>query len=264
MSQTPADCRPARLPSGLRPGFRVGSLAYRGQGPCAPRDAGRPGRRSGLPLGGLVLGGLLLWLGAAGTLAQPRESVEGVHYQPLPQPVPTEASADKIEVRELFWYGCPECATLEPLLTQWRDGVTGDLVFVRMPAVWNALMALHARLFYTARALEAEDRLSRAAYRAISEQQNPLRTEEQVKALFLANGIEAGAFDAAWSSEAVTTAVEAARQRSAGYGSNKLPMVIVNGRYSITHNARVTDHIELNIAINNLIRKLREQRRGEF
>jgi thiol:disulfide interchange protein DsbA len=220
----------------------------------------QPQRRRGTPR----LAGLLLSLAAAGALAQPRESVEGVHYQPLPQPVPTEAAADKIEVRELFWYGCPECATLEPLLTQWRNGVTGDLVFVRMPVVWNDLMALHARLFYTARALEAEDRLSQAAYRAVGEQQNPLRTPEQIKALFLANGIAADAFEAAWSSEAVSTAVEAARARSGDYGSGKLPAVIVNGRFAITHNAKVTDHVELNIAINNLIRKLREQRRGEF
>ncbi|MEY3660730.1 MAG: thiol:disulfide interchange protein DsbA/DsbL [Pseudohongiellaceae bacterium] len=225
-----------------------------------PPPQGQAARRHGTSR----LAGLLLSLVAACTLAQPRESVEGVHYQPLPQPVPTEAAADKIEVRELFWYGCPECATLEPLLTQWRNGVTGDLVFVRMPVVWNDLMALHARLFYTARALEAEDRLSQAAYRAVGEQQNPLRTPEQIKALFLANGIAADAFEAAWSSEAVSTAVEAARARSGDYGSGKLPAVIVNGRFAITHNAKVTDHVELNIAINNLIRKLREQRRGEF
>ncbi len=225
-----------------------------------PLPQGQAARRHGTSR----LAGLLLSLVAACTLAQPRESVEGVHYQPLPQPVPTEAAADKIEVRELFWYGCPECATLEPLLTQWRNGVTGDLVFVRMPVVWNDLMALHARLFYTARALEAEDRLNQAAYRAVGEQQNPLRTPEQIKALFLANGIAADAFEAAWSSEAVSTAVEAARARSGDYGSGKLPAVIVNGRFAITHNAKVTDHVELNIAINNLIRKLREQRRGEF
>ena len=101
-------------------------------------------------------------------IAQPRESIEGVHYQSLPKPVPTITDEDHIEVRDIFWYGCPECATLEPMMSDWRDGTTGDLVFVRMPAIWNDLMALHARIYYTGKAMGIEDRIHQAAFRAIS------------------------------------------------------------------------------------------------
>jgi thiol:disulfide interchange protein DsbA len=197
-------------------------------------------------------------------LAQPRETVEGVHYQALPKEVPTENAVDKIEVREVFWYGCQECSTLEPMMTDWRDGVTGDLVFARMPAVWNDLMALHARIYYTGRALDAEDRINQAAFRAVQEQQNPLRNEEQIKAFFLANGVEAAAFDTAWNSEDVLAAVQQARLRTGDYGIDKLPSVILNGRYKVTHNAKVFNHIELNITVNNVIRNLREERRSDF
>lgn len=197
-------------------------------------------------------------------IAQPRESVEGIHYQALPRPVPTETEEDKIEVRDIFWYGCKECSTFEPIMTRWRDGVTGDLVFVRMPAIWNDLMALHARIYYTGRALRAEDRINQAAFRAIHEQQNPLRNEEQVKAFFLANGINAEAFETAWNSGEVAAAVQQARARTAEYGVDKLPAVVVNGRYRVTHNAKVFNHIELNITVNNVIRNLREERRSDF
>jgi thiol:disulfide interchange protein DsbA len=197
--------------------------------------------------------------------AQPREAIEGVHYQPLTKSVPTEAGEDKIEVRELFWYGCHECATLEPLLTQWRDnGVRGDLVFVRMPAIWNDLMAMHARIFFTGRELKIEDQINQAAFRAIHEEQNPLRTEAQIKDFFVANGVKAEAFDTAWNADAVKAAVDQARLRTADYGTDKLPSVIMNGRYQITHNAKVFNHVEMNIAINNVIRKLREERRTDF
>ena len=196
--------------------------------------------------------------------AQPRESVEGIHYLALATTVPTETAADKIEVREVFWYGCQQCSTLEPMLTDWRDSVTGDLVFARMPAVWNDLMALHARIYYAGRELKAEDRIHQAAFRAIHEQQNPLRTEEQVKAFFTSNGVTAEAFDTAWNSEAVTTAVEQARLRTADYGVDKLPSIIMNGRYRIIHNAKVVNHVELNITINNVIRNLRDERRSDF
>jgi thiol:disulfide interchange protein DsbA len=179
--------------------------------------------------------------------------------------VPTDnGAADKIEVREVFWYGCQECSTLEPIMTDWRDFVTGDLVFVRMPAVWNDLMALHARIYYTGRELKAEDRINKAAFRAFHEQQNPLRNLEQAKALFLDNGVTAEAFDTAWNAEAVTAAVDQARIRTADYGIDKLPTMILNGRYKVVHNAQVFNHVELNIAINNVIRNLRDERRSDF
>ncbi len=196
--------------------------------------------------------------------AQPREAIEGVHYQALAKEVPTDGAVDKIEVREVFWYGCPECSTLEPMMTDWRNGVTGDLVFVRMPAVWNDLMALHARIYYTGRAVNAEDRINQAAFRAVQEQQNPLRTEEQVKAFFLENGVAAEAFETAWNAEDVTNAVQQARLRTTDYAIDKLPSVILNGRYKVTHNAAVFNHIELNITVNNVIRNLRDERRSDF
>lgn len=198
-------------------------------------------------------------------VAQPIEAVEGVHYSTLANMVPTDSGADdKIEVREIFWYGCQECSTLEPIMTQWRDGVTGDLVFVRMPAVWNDLMGLHARIFYTGRELKVEDTINQAAFRAIQEQQNPLRTEEEIKAFFVSNGVAAEAFEAAWNAEAVTAAVQQARLRTADYGTDKLPSIILNGRYKVTENARIGNHIQLNIIVNDLIRQLRDERRSDF
>lgn len=196
--------------------------------------------------------------------AQPRESIEGVHYQPLPSAVPTGLESDKIEVRETFWYGCHECSTLEPIMTQWRDGTTGDLVFARQPAVWNDLMALHARIYYAGIALEIEDRIHQAAFRAVQEQGNPLRNEEQVKAFFIDNGVKAEEFDAAWNSDAVKASVQEATERTRAYALDKLPSVILNGRYKVAHNAKVFNHVELNIAVNNVIRKLRDERRSDF
>ncbi|MGP1609872.1 MAG: thiol:disulfide interchange protein DsbA/DsbL [Burkholderiales bacterium] len=207
---------------------------------------------------------LLLSCCALGLNAQPRASVEGVHYFALPMPVPTENAEDKIEVREIFWYGCQECSTLEPMMTQWRNGVAGDRVFARMPAVWNELMSLHARIYYTGKELKLEDRIHQAAFRAIHEQQNPLRNEDQIRDFFAANGVAEAAFTAAWNAEAVSAAVQQATLRTADYGVDKLPTMIVNGRYRITHNAQVFNHVELNIAVNNVIRHLRDERRSDF
>jgi thiol:disulfide interchange protein DsbA len=150
------------------------------------------------------------------------------------------------------------------MMTEWRDHVTGDLVFVRTPAVWNDLMALHARIFYTGRELNIEDRINQAAFRALHEEQNPLRNEDQVQAFFVANGVDAAAFEAAWNAEAVSAAVQQATLRTSDYGIDKLPTMILNGRYKVVHNAKVFNHVELNIAVNNVIFKLRDERRSDF
>ena len=49
----------------------------------------------------------LIWLLGSFALAQAQETTyqEGVHYVVLPTPAPTQ-DPDKIEVAELFWYGC--------------------------------------------------------------------------------------------------------------------------------------------------------------
>ncbi len=196
--------------------------------------------------------------------AQPREFIEGVHYQALKNPVQTETDADRIEVREIFWYGCPECATLEPVMTDWGEGVRGDLVLHRMPAIWNDIMALHARIYYSAIAVNAEDTIHREAFKAIHKNNNPLRTEAQIRTLFLASNVAAEEFDKVWSSAEVNSQVENARLRTAEYGVDKLPSVIVNGRFEVTHNKAIFNHIELNIAVNMLVRRLRDERRTDF
>jgi len=196
--------------------------------------------------------------------AQPRESVEGIHYQAIPSPVPTETDEDVIEVREIFWYGCPECFTLEPIMTEWGQGVRGDLTLFRTPAVWNDIMALHARIYFTAINVDALDRIHPAAFKAIHEDNNPLRTREQILALFLANGVDAGNFNSAWDSQEVSAAVQQARLRTGDYAIDKLPSIIISGRYKVTHNEKVFNHVELNIAVNNVVRRMRDERRADF
>ena len=198
------------------------------------------------------------------TMAQPRESVEGIHYQALEIPVPTETDADRIEVREIFWYGCAECFTLEPIMSDWGEGVRGDLLLSRTPAIWNEVMAVHAKIYYTAIAVNAEDRIHRAAFQALHEENNPLRTETQIRDFFMANNVDSETFNSAWNSEEVASALQQASVRTSDYGIDKLPSIIVNGRFKITHNEKIFNHIEMNIAVNLLVRRLRDERRSDF
>ena len=205
---------------------------------------------------------LPLLLAAAFAAAQPRASEEGVHYQVIEPAVPTAVGPDRIEVTEVFWYGCPQCQRLEPLMTEWGEGVTGDLVFQRMPAIWNDVMETHARIYYAAEAADALGRIHRAAFRAIHEEGNPLRSEAEARALFERNGVRPDDFERHWNAPEVAAALEDARMRTAAYGVEKVPSVVIDGRYRVVQNAAVPDHQELNIAVNMVIKQIRDVRRG--
>jgi thiol:disulfide interchange protein DsbA len=98
----------------------------------------------------------------------------GVHYLRLSPTQPTSSNPDQVEVCEVFWYGCPHCYELDPLLE--RGAVGTDTYFVRVPAVWNPTLQIHARAFYTAEALGKGAEMHSEFFREIHERRNGLDT----------------------------------------------------------------------------------------
>jgi protein dithiol oxidoreductase (disulfide-forming) len=56
----------------------------------------------------------------------------GKTYVELANPVPV-AVPGKIEVVELFWYGCPHCYAFEPTINPWAEKLPADVNFVAHP-----------------------------------------------------------------------------------------------------------------------------------
>ena len=83
-------------------------------------------------------------------------------YREIPQQ-PIE-SGDKIEVIDFFWYGCPYCNSLPPILERWISNKPADITVRRIPAILRDNWAPHARVFYTLEALGEVERLHQRAY----------------------------------------------------------------------------------------------------
>ena len=64
--------------------------------------------------------------------------IEGGHYELIEKPVKL-ASDDKIEVMEVFWYGCGHCMTFEGMISGWKKNLADDVVFMRTPAVLSLI-----------------------------------------------------------------------------------------------------------------------------
>ena len=155
---------------------------------------------------------------------------EGIEYQTLASPQPT-VNEDRIEVLELFWYGCPHCYHLEPLIHAWLEKKPDDVVFVRVPAVLGPSWELLARAFYTAELLGVMDKIHPSLFERIHKDRKPVRSVADVKKLFMAQGVSEQDFDNTYKSFAVITKTNRAKQAARLYGIKGVPTLVVNGKY---------------------------------
>jgi len=114
---------------------------------------------------------------AFSSVAQIEKFVSGTHYTELKAPVNTRDSS-KVEVLEAFWYGCSHCFRFEPLIENWHANAPADVDFARFPAMWNALMEIHAQVYYAAEALDALSQVHDPVFNAINIEGNRLRDYE--------------------------------------------------------------------------------------
>ncbi len=156
----------------------------------------------------------------------------GVHYLRLSPTQPTSSNPEQVEVCEIFWYGCPHCFNFDPLLEQWRENQPGYVNFVRVPAVWNPLLQMHARAFYTAEALGKGAEMHTEFFREIHERGNRLDTEEKLQEFFGRFGVDGAAFKTAFDSFAVQTKLQRADELSRRYRIESVPTIVVNGKYT--------------------------------
>jgi len=174
---------------------------------------------------------LFLALGLLLSLSAAAEYDEGIEYKRISPPVPVEVPAGKIEVVELFWYGCPHCFRFEPLLEAWVKELPGDVVFRRIPAVFNARWALHAKAFYTAELLKVLDRMHPVLFDAIHVQHRKLITPQALRKLFAEHGVKPADFDRVFNSFAVDVKLRRATELTRRYGIEGVPSLVVQGTF---------------------------------
>jgi len=103
--------------------------------------------------------------------------VAGTNYRPLVPAQPTDAPPGKIEVVEVFWYGCPHCYALDPYIESWRKTKPAYVEFKRVPVTWQAVHQSHAKLFYALENMGKLDTLHSKIFNAIHLQNQRLLSE---------------------------------------------------------------------------------------
>lgn len=183
---------------------------------------------------------------------------EGVNYYRLVPAQPTIGGADKIEVAEFFWYGCPHCYDLEPIITEWAADLPPNVRFVYVPAVWNQILKIHAQLYYTQEVLvrngviKDDQEFRRAVFSEYHQRGNRLVSEDAIKRLFARYGVSDEEFTSTWGSFEVAQKMRVAEDLTRRYEVQSVPTVVVNGKYR-TGAAEAGGHLQLMNVLDELI-----------
>lgn len=165
--------------------------------------------------------------------AQAAEFQEGVHYQRLPVPVETE-DATKVEVVELFSYACIHCKNFDPTLEAWRAEQADDVLFRRVPAIFNETWELLAQAFYAAEVLGIGEKVHHPIFRALHDRGVNLANPSLMAALFQEVGeVSPEEFTQVFNSFSVRSRVQQADAHGRAYRVTGVPTLIVDGVYRV-------------------------------
>jgi thiol:disulfide interchange protein DsbA len=168
--------------------------------------------------------------------AQARQIDEGIEYQLVNPPVRT-TSASKVEVVELFWYGCPHCHSFEPKFLKWKKQQGESVEVTRIPAIFpnRPVWELHARAYYTAELLGILDKIHGPLFDAIHKDRKKygkvLFDKSSLAEFFKKYGVDNATFNDTMYSFGVQMKVNRAKDLTRRYGIDGVPTLIIDGRY---------------------------------
>lgn len=199
------------------------------------------------------------WVGLAGVAsAQAQERPLEQSYRSItPQATP---AGDKIEVIDFFWYGCPYCYQLLPLMVEWEKSKPADVVMRHIPAILRQEWVPEAHLYYTLEALGAADRLHVKVFEAFHRDRLQATDTEAWAKWAEANGIERAKWDEAYNAKAVRDNVVRAVELGRDYDVRGTPVLIVDGRYQ-TGGGQAGSLKNVMPTIDGLINLARERRK---
>lgn len=205
---------------------------------------------------------LLFLLFLSPTLLMAEQYSEGIEYTKYGKPFPV-STGDKIEVREIFWYGCPHCYHMEGPLNKWlKDGIPANAEFVRMPGIFRDSWVPHARAYYSFDALDQTQKLHHDLMYTWHVKNQKLMTEQQIADFVAAQGVDRNAFIDAYNSFSVDSLSRQARIMTKRYGITGVPSLIVDGRYLVS-NSLAGGHEEMFSVVNYLVGLAAKDRESE-
>ncbi|QSX37000.1 thiol:disulfide interchange protein DsbA/DsbL [Shewanella sedimentimangrovi] len=160
------------------------------------------------------------------------EYKEGVHYTVISE----GPGSAKPEVTEFFSFFCPHCynfskTVLPKIAEKLPEGVTFNQSHVDF--IGREMGLEMSRAFAVARQLNVEEKIDNALFEAIHAKKQHFTSRDDIRALFVANGVEGKAFDAAANSFMVNAQMSKMKRDTENAKISGVPSLVVNGKYRV-------------------------------
>lgn len=192
---------------------------------------------------------------------------EGVQYSRLVPAQPTTVPKGKVEVLEVFSYGCPACNAFQPVIEKLRHALPANAQLAFLPAAFNPSedWPMFQRAFLAAQALGIAERAHAAMYDAVwktgelgitqpgtNRLKNPLPSIADAARVYArVTGVDAQQFVAMANSFGIDGKMRAADAQIVAMHVESTPTLIVNGKYRV-----VRDELKDNDELIELVRYL--------
>jgi len=180
--------------------------------------------------GGLLLATACTAQSSAGT---PATYTEGSQFVTLPAPNLRYSADGKVEVVEVFSYGCIHCAHFAPMAEKLRKELPAGAVFKLMPAPFSAEWLPFAQAYYAAQQLGVVDRTHLALFDAKFNQHYPINSLDELADFYTRQGVNRADFLRIANSDAVGAKMKSDLELIQKWGVDGTPTIVVNGKYRI-------------------------------
>jgi thiol:disulfide interchange protein DsbA len=179
-----------------------------------------------------LLAGLLLASACTATGSnEPVPYTEGAEYVTIAGPAHRLSDAGKVEVVEVFSYGCIHCAHFAPIADEMRKQLPAGVVFKLMPAAFNDEWLPYARAFYAAQKLGVVNQTHLELFKAKFDDHYPVSTLDELADFYASHGVNREEFLRIASSEEVTAQIRRDAALVQQWQVDGTPTIVVNGKY---------------------------------
>jgi len=167
---------------------------------------------------------------------------DGAEYVTLPAPAHRLSNDGKVEVVEVFSYGCIHCAHFAPLVEQMRKQLPAGVKFKLLPAAFNDQWVPFARAYYAAEKLGVVQATHLALFKAKFDDHYPLSTLDELADFYAAHGVKRDDFMRIAASDEVTQQIRKDAQLVQAWQVDGTPTIVVDGKYR-TANVKTLDEL---------------------
>ncbi|MGE7137287.1 thiol:disulfide interchange protein DsbA/DsbL [Luteibacter sp. NPDC031894] len=191
--------------------------------------------------------------GPADTAAAPAYT-DGQQYVATTTPQRLDPKNGKVEVVEVFSYGCIHCAHYEPYAEALQKELPKGVTFRAVPAAFNDAWLPYAQAFYAAQELGVANKAHAALFKAIHTDHYPIHTIDELADWYAQNyGVDKARFIAlATKDDGIRQRILADGKLIQGWGIDGTPTIVVNGKY---RSNQIKDFDELNGVAKYLVDK---------